>query len=62
MVEEKRGYVARGPCGFTFEKYRDEHGGDRWRITDWWDRTEGGGEAPAGVERVPLWYILTLYE
>lgn len=62
MAEEKRGYVARGPCGFTFEKYRDEQGRDLWRIHDWYDKTEGGGEAPEGVERVPLWYILTLYE
>ena len=62
MVDEKRGYLAQGYCAFEFEKYRDEQGRDLWRITNWWDKTEGGGEAPAGVERVPLWYILSLYE
>ena len=62
MVDEKRGYLAQGYCAFEFEKYRDEQGRDPWRITKWWDKTEGGGEAPAGVERVPLWYILSLYE
>lgn len=62
MVDERNGYVADGYCAFEFEKYQDEQGRDRWRLTKWWDETEGGGEAPAGVERVPLWYVLSLYE
>ena len=62
MAEEKSGYLAEGYCHFEFEKYKNEQGRDLWRITKWWDTTEGGGEAPAGVERVPLWHILSLYE
>jgi hypothetical protein len=62
MADEKSGYLAKGYCGFEFEKYKNEQEQDRWRLTKWWDETEGGGEAPAGVERVPLWYILSLYE
>lgn len=63
MVDEVNGYVADGGyCHFEFEKYNDEQGRYLWRITKWWDKTEGGGEAPAGVERVPLRYILSLYE
>jgi hypothetical protein len=62
MADEKSGYLADGYCHFEFEKYKDEQGRELWRITKWWDKTEGGGAAPAGVERVPLWYILSLYE
>lgn len=62
MAEEKRGYLAQGYCGFEFEKYRDEQNPELWRLTRWWDKTERGGEAPEGVARVPLWYILSLYE
>ncbi|HUV85774.1 MAG TPA: hypothetical protein VMX79_01535 [bacterium] len=63
MVDELNGYIAdEGYCHFEFEKYKNEQGQVRWRITNWWDDTEGGGEALAGVERVPLWYILSLYE
>jgi hypothetical protein len=63
MVDENNGYIAdKGYCHFEFEKYKNEKGQDSWWITKWWDDTEGGGEAPAGVERVPLWYILSLYE
>lgn len=62
MVDEKRGYLAEGCCHFEFEKYKNEQGQDVWRLTKWWDDTKGDGEGPAGVERVPLWYILSLYE
>ncbi len=62
MVDETSGYLAEGYCHFEFEKYKNEQGQDRWRLTKWWDDTKGGGEGPPGVERVPLWYILSLYE
>ncbi|MEE8638961.1 MAG: hypothetical protein V3T41_00980 [bacterium] len=62
MVDETSGYMAEGYCYFEFEKYKNEQGRDRWRLTNWWDNTEGGGEGPAGVEHVPLWYILSMYE
>lgn len=62
MVDEKRGYLAEGYCHFEFEKYKDEQGQGWWRLTRWWDDTESGGEGPPGIERVPLWYILSLYE
>ncbi len=63
MVDENRGYLAdEGYCHFEFEKYKNEQGQDVWRLTNWWDNTEGGGEEPPGIEHVPLWYILSLYE
>jgi hypothetical protein len=63
MADETTGYLAdEGYCHFEFEKYKNEQGQARWRITKWWDSTKAGGETPAGVERVPLWYILSLYE
>jgi hypothetical protein len=63
LVGEKSGYVAdEGYCHFEFEKYKDNEGRDRWRLTTWWDETEGGPEGPPGIEHVPLWYILSLYE
>ncbi len=62
-VDEKSGYVAdEGYCHFTFEKYKNEEGQDRWRLTKWWDDTVGGAEGPPGIEQVPLWYILSFYE
>jgi hypothetical protein len=62
-VDELSGYVAdKGYCHFEFEKYKNEQGRDRWRLTKWWDDTEGGADEPPGFERVPLWYILSLYE
>jgi hypothetical protein len=61
-VDEKSGYLAEGPCYFEFEKYKTGQGRDRWRLTNWWDDTEGGGEEPPSIEHVPLWYILALYK
>jgi hypothetical protein len=62
MADEERGYLARGYGAFAFEKYRDEQNRELWRLSKWWDKTEHGGEAPEGVEPVPFWYILSLYE
>lgn len=43
MVDELNGYIANtGYCNFEFEKYQNEHGQDRWRLTKWWDRTSQG--------------------
>jgi hypothetical protein len=40
MVDELNGYIAdQGYCNFEFEKYKNEEGKDRWRLTKWWDRT-----------------------
>ncbi len=40
MVDELNGYQAnQGFCNFEFEKYKNEEGKDRWRLTQWWDRT-----------------------
>jgi hypothetical protein len=61
-VDEKSGYLAEGPCHFEFEKYKNKQGRDRWRLTNWWDNTEGGADEPPGFEHVPLWYILSMYE
>ena len=62
-VDEKSGYVAdEGYCHFEFEKYKNKQGRDVWRLTRWWDDTEGGADEPPGFEHVPLWYILSMYE
>jgi hypothetical protein len=40
MVDELTGFLAdQGYCNFEFEKYKNEEGKDRWRLTKWWDRT-----------------------
>jgi hypothetical protein len=40
MIDELNGYQAnQGFCNFEFEKYKNEEGKDRWRLTQWWDRT-----------------------
>jgi hypothetical protein len=40
MVDELNGYIADwGYCNFEFEKYQNEAGKDRWRLTKWWDNT-----------------------
>lgn len=40
MVDELDGYLAdQGYCNFEFEKYKNQEGKDRWRLTKWWDRT-----------------------
>ena len=39
-VDELNGYLANeGYCNFQFEKYQNENGKYRWRLTKWWDNT-----------------------
>jgi hypothetical protein len=43
MVDELNGFIADGGyCNFGFEKYQNEQSQNRWRLTNWWDRTNEG--------------------
>jgi hypothetical protein len=40
MLDEINGYLAdAGYCNFEFEKYTNDRGEVRWRLTKWWDNT-----------------------
>jgi hypothetical protein len=40
MIDELNGFIADGGyCNFEFEKYQNEQSQNRWRLTNWWDRT-----------------------
>ncbi|UCH79093.1 MAG: hypothetical protein JSU81_03855, partial [Candidatus Coatesbacteria bacterium] len=49
MIDELNGFIAGevGYCNFAFESYDGEGGKKLWRLTGWWDRTAGGGDAAA---------------
>ncbi|UCE26436.1 MAG: hypothetical protein JSW52_08780 [Candidatus Coatesbacteria bacterium] len=42
MVDATNGYLAAGFCDFVFVN-DDSAGYDDWSISDWWDKTAGGG-------------------
>ncbi len=40
MIDETNGYITnKGYCNFEFEKYTNNEGKVRWRLTKWWDHT-----------------------
>jgi len=43
MIDENNGFNGNGICDFTFGTY-DSNGQTYWRIKDWWDGRQTGGE------------------
>ncbi|UCH79094.1 MAG: hypothetical protein JSU81_03860 [Candidatus Coatesbacteria bacterium] len=64
MIDELNGFRAgeTGYCNFTFERYEAEGGQKLWRLTGWWDRTAGGGDAAAGSEPASIGKVFAMFK
>jgi len=63
MADPGSGYrIGGGYCNFEFERYAND-GEYRWRLTKWWDNTNGGTKAASapGVEPSSLGRILAVF-
>ncbi|MGD8717653.1 MAG: hypothetical protein PVH29_02415 [Candidatus Zixiibacteriota bacterium] len=60
MVSELNGYIAnQGYCDFELEKYTNQAGQARWRLTGWWDNTRTNFDA--GADPASLGRVLAMY-
>jgi hypothetical protein len=62
MVDDLTGYTSnQGSCDFEFEKYTNQSGETRWRLTGWWDNTRVDADGLQGTEPASLGGILAFY-
>jgi hypothetical protein len=62
MIDELNGYIAnQGYQNFEFEKYNNEKGEVRWRLTGWWDHSRAGLDCRFGTSPSTFGCVLALY-
>ncbi|MGD8717660.1 MAG: hypothetical protein PVH29_02450 [Candidatus Zixiibacteriota bacterium] len=62
MVDELSGFIAEGGYqNFEFEKYNNEKGEVRWRLTGWWDHSHADFDDSVGSAPSSFGRVLALY-